>query len=56
MREAIPPLSQYAYMAWCSLKKAQGQLYLYTYNSSDIHFEIARQYVAIEILHCVRKT
>jgi len=23
---AIPPLSQYAFMAWCSVK-AQGQLY-----------------------------
>jgi hypothetical protein len=27
MREAIPPLPQYAFMAWC-LVKAQGQLYL----------------------------
>jgi hypothetical protein len=27
MREAIPPLPQYAFMAWCSVK-AQGQLYL----------------------------
>jgi hypothetical protein len=26
---AIPPLPQYAFMAWCSVKKAQGQLYLY---------------------------
>jgi hypothetical protein len=26
--EAIPPLFQYAFMAWCSFKKAQGQLYL----------------------------
>jgi hypothetical protein len=25
---AIPPLPQYAFMAWCSVK-AQGQLYLY---------------------------
>jgi hypothetical protein len=25
---AIPPLLQYAFMAWCSVK-AQGQLYLY---------------------------
>jgi hypothetical protein len=24
----IPPLPQYAFMAWCSVKKAQGQLYL----------------------------
>jgi hypothetical protein len=28
MRGAVPPLSQYAFMAWC-LVKAQGQLYLY---------------------------
>jgi hypothetical protein len=28
MRGAIPPLPQYAFMACCSLKKAQGQLYL----------------------------
>jgi hypothetical protein len=29
MSGAIPPLPQYAFMAWCSVKKAQGQLYLY---------------------------
>jgi hypothetical protein len=30
MRGAIPPLPQYAFMAWCSVKeKAQGQLYFY---------------------------
>jgi hypothetical protein len=28
MSGAIPPLSQYAFMAWC-LVKAQGQLYLF---------------------------
>jgi hypothetical protein len=28
MSGAIPPLPQYAFMAWCSAK-AQGQLYLY---------------------------
>jgi hypothetical protein len=28
MRGAIPPLRQYAFMGWCSVK-AQGQLYLY---------------------------
>jgi hypothetical protein len=28
MSETIPPLPQYALMAWCSVK-AQGQLYLY---------------------------
>jgi hypothetical protein len=32
MRGAIPPLPQYSFMAWCSVKKkAQGQLYLYLY-------------------------
>jgi hypothetical protein len=30
MRGAIPPLSQYAFMVWCSIK-AQGQLYLHLY-------------------------
>jgi len=30
MRGSIPPLPQYNYMAWCSVKKkAQGQLYIY---------------------------
>jgi hypothetical protein len=28
MSGAIPPLPQYAFMAWCSVK-IQGQLYLY---------------------------
>jgi len=28
MRGAIPPLPQYAFMVWCSVK-AQGQLYLH---------------------------
>jgi len=28
MRGAIPPLPQYAFVAWC-LVKAQGQIYLY---------------------------
>jgi len=28
MREAIPPLAPYAFMAWCSVR-AQGQFYLY---------------------------
>jgi hypothetical protein len=28
MRGAIPPLSQYAFMAWCSVE-AQGQFYVY---------------------------
>jgi len=25
------PLAQYAFIAWCSVKKAQQQLYLYPY-------------------------
>jgi hypothetical protein len=29
MSGAIPPLPQYAFMKWCSVKKAEGQLYLY---------------------------
>jgi hypothetical protein len=32
---AIPPLPQYAFMAWCLVKKAQGQLYLYLSLSRD---------------------
>jgi hypothetical protein len=28
MSGAVPPLPQYAFMSWCSVK-AQGQLYLY---------------------------
>jgi hypothetical protein len=27
-REAIPPLPQYAFMAWCLVKKTQGKLYI----------------------------
>jgi len=30
MSGAIPPLSQYSFTAWCSVK-AQGHLYLYLY-------------------------
>jgi hypothetical protein len=30
MSGAIPPIHQYAFMAWCSVK-AQGQIYLYIY-------------------------
>jgi len=34
MSRAIPPLPQYAFMAWC-LDKAQGQLYLtFTFNDA----------------------
>jgi hypothetical protein len=31
MRGVVPPLPQYAFMAWCSVKKAQWQLYLYPF-------------------------
>jgi len=34
MREAIPPLPQYVFMAW-GLVKAQGQLYLHIYNVAN---------------------
>jgi len=30
MRVAVPPLTQYAFMTWCSVK-AQGQLYIFTF-------------------------
>jgi hypothetical protein len=33
MPGAIPPLPQYNFMAWCSVK-AQGQLYLYLYSTT----------------------
>jgi hypothetical protein len=29
MSGAVPPLPQYAFMGWCSAKKAQGQLLSY---------------------------
>jgi hypothetical protein len=33
MRGAIPLIPQYAFMAWSSVKKVQGQIYLYfTFN------------------------
>jgi hypothetical protein len=32
VKEAIPPLPQYAFMAWFSAK-TQGQLYLHVYTS-----------------------
>jgi hypothetical protein len=33
MSGAIPPLPQYAFMAWLSVK-AQGQIYLYIYRDA----------------------
>jgi hypothetical protein len=48
MRGDIPPLPQYAFMAWYSVK-AQGQLYLYLLQNQTIvqihstHIEITYQ-------------
>jgi hypothetical protein len=44
MRGAVPPLPQYAFKAWCSSKKAQGQLYL-------LHDTYHTQYCKDEKLH-----
>jgi hypothetical protein len=48
MREAIPPLLQYAFMAWCSVK-AQGQLYFY------ITFTLARPKEVSSVLTVARE-
>jgi hypothetical protein len=38
MRGVIPPLPQYAFMAWCSVKeKEQGQLHLYLHFLEEKH-------------------
>jgi len=37
MSGAIPPLTQYAFMAWC-LAKAKGQLYLYLYHAMKAYW------------------
>jgi hypothetical protein len=39
MNEAIPPLTHYAFMAWCSVK-AQGQLYVYRTLSCNINCSV----------------
>jgi hypothetical protein len=39
MSGAIPPLPQYAFMAWC-LIEAQGQLYLYLLHGGLVTFEV----------------
>jgi hypothetical protein len=45
MSGAIPPLSQYAFMVWCSVQ-AQGQLYLYFYTLiTDYHFPGTESFV-----------
>jgi len=41
MRGTIPPLPQYAFMAWFSVKgKAQGQLYLYFTSSTKYNTQL----------------
>jgi hypothetical protein len=44
MRGAIPPLSQYAFIAWCSVKIAQGQLYIL---SSPYYYDYYYYYWAV---------
>jgi hypothetical protein len=39
MRGAVPPLPQYAFVAWCSIK-AQGQLYLTIGRQTKFHTNI----------------
>jgi hypothetical protein len=41
MSGAIPPLTQYAFMAWC-LAKAKGQLYLYLYHAMKAYWRSGR--------------
>jgi len=36
MHGAIRLLPQYGFMAWCLLKKTQGQLYIYLYTAQEI--------------------
>jgi hypothetical protein len=36
IRRAIPPFSQYAFMAWCSVT-AQGQLYLIQFRNAPLN-------------------
>jgi hypothetical protein len=43
MSGAIQPLPRYVFMAWCSVKKTQGQLYLYIYKVSDYDEEKKRK-------------
>jgi hypothetical protein len=51
MIEAIPPLHQYALMAWCSIK-AQGQFYLYLYLTNSEAFICVSRYVQINNHSC----
>jgi hypothetical protein len=45
MRGTVPPLPQYASIAWCSVQ-AQGQLYLTSVISSEIHLQISRSFLS----------
>jgi hypothetical protein len=56
MRRAIPPIPQYAFMAWCSVE-AQGQLYfmLHVYPPSFFEFNTQRrerQIADLLLMHC----
>jgi hypothetical protein len=50
---AIPPLHQYAFMAWCSLK-AQGQLYLYFYPVPKCNQQINVWRHCCQVYRCIR--
>jgi hypothetical protein len=47
MRAAIPPLPQYASMAWCSVK-AQGQLYILLLSKIQFQLSIYEEF-ALEL-------
>jgi hypothetical protein len=49
MPGAIPPLPQYAFMAWC-LVKAQGQFYLYL---STVTFDLAGSIPLSALWSCI---
>jgi len=53
MSGAIPPLPQYAFVAWCLLK-AQGELYTYIYNDLNIYIYIYKCFQQLETFFCVR--
>jgi hypothetical protein len=48
MSGTIPPLPQYAFMAWCSVK-AQGQLYLYLSLATGKLMDISGKYKNISM-------
>jgi hypothetical protein len=47
MSGTIPPLPQYAFIAWCSVK-AKGQLYLYLYILEERHVLCTRADATID--------